>query len=184
MISGYKPFELGIFNQKHEGIVIIKQAIENKLRVLLDEGLESIFISGQLGVECWAAEVVFELKKEYPNIKLGVVTPFLEQESSWNETNKEYYYSIINRADRVISTSNETYKNPSQFKIKDEALLNYTEGLILVYDEEKEGSPKYLKSKANKHREKNNYQLFEITMYDLEDIAREIEENKRGFWEE
>ncbi|GAA3327349.1 hypothetical protein GCM10020331_066930 [Ectobacillus funiculus] len=50
------------------------------MTAFLEEGLEWVLISGQLGVELWTAEVVFELQMEYPDLKLAVFTPFLEQE--------------------------------------------------------------------------------------------------------
>lgn len=80
IITGYKPHELGIFNDKHPGIPIIKKALENRLRNLLDEGLEWVIISGQQGVETWSVEVVLTLKEEFPDLKYAVITPFLEQE--------------------------------------------------------------------------------------------------------
>ena len=39
-ISGYKPYELGIFKQDHPAIPYIKKAIKEQLIVLLEEGLE------------------------------------------------------------------------------------------------------------------------------------------------
>lgn len=79
-VTGYRPHELGIFNDKHPGVAIIKKAIEDQLRALLNNGLEWVVISGQLGVELWTAEVVIELKKDYPNLKYSIITPFLNHE--------------------------------------------------------------------------------------------------------
>ena len=89
LITGYKATELGIFSQKHPGIEIIKKAIKKRIIALIDEGLEWIIVSGQWGVEIWAAEAVLELKKEYKNLQLAVITPFLEQEEKWNEEKKK-----------------------------------------------------------------------------------------------
>ena len=47
-VTGYKPFELGIFKQDDRALVYIKKAIETRLRSFIDEGLEWILISGQL----------------------------------------------------------------------------------------------------------------------------------------
>ena len=44
-ITGYRPHELGIFNDKHPGVAIIKAAIENQLRPLIEDGLEWVIIS-------------------------------------------------------------------------------------------------------------------------------------------
>ena len=90
-ITGYRPHELGIFNDKHPGVPIIKKAIENQLRPLIEDGLEWIVISGQQGVETWAAQVVLELKEDYPTLKYSIITPFLEQEKNWNEHKQATY---------------------------------------------------------------------------------------------
>lgn len=44
-ITGYKPFELGIFKQDDKALYYIKKAIKNRLIAFLDEGLEWILIS-------------------------------------------------------------------------------------------------------------------------------------------
>lgn len=66
VVTGYKPHELGIFDDKHPGVRFIKKALEKRLVALLDDGLEWVIISGQLGIEAWAAEVVIDLKKNIP----------------------------------------------------------------------------------------------------------------------
>ena len=55
-ITGYKAFELGIFKNDHEAVKYIKKSIRNRLLPLVEEGLEWVIISGQLGTELWAAE--------------------------------------------------------------------------------------------------------------------------------
>ena len=83
VVTGYKQHELGIFDDQHPGIEYIKKAIKSRFLDLLDEGLEWVIVSGQLGVEAWAVEVVIELKEIYPELKYAVITPFLEQEKNW-----------------------------------------------------------------------------------------------------
>jgi len=181
MVSGYKTFELGIYDQNHPGIPFIKKAIENKLRQFIDEGLEWVLISGQIGVELWCAEVVYELKKEFSQLKLAVVTPFLEQEKRWKEETQDYYRSIVEKADMYTSTSDQPYVAPWQFQMRDQAALIKTDGILLVYDAEKEGSPKYIKEKAEKYAEKNEYNLHMIDFYEIQLIAEE--EQQREMWE-
>ena len=53
-----------------------KKALHRKLITFVEDGLEWVIISGKLGVELWAAEVVFEMQVEYPDLKLAVFTPF------------------------------------------------------------------------------------------------------------
>ncbi|WP_175423098.1 DUF1273 domain-containing protein [Lysinibacillus fusiformis] len=176
MITGYKPHELGIFNDKHPGISIIKKALENRLRLLLDEGLEWVIISGQQGVESWSAEVVWTLKKEFPHLKYAVITPFLEQEKNWQDHKKEKYQTIMARADFVTSITKKPYEAPWQFIEKDKFIIQNTDGLLLIYDEENEGSPKYIKRLAEKFMESNDYSLLTINAYDLQIIAEEMQQ--------
>ncbi|MGE7093850.1 DUF1273 domain-containing protein [Lysinibacillus sp. NPDC048646] len=176
LITGYKPHELGIFNDKHPGIPIIKKALENRLRLLIDGGLEWIIISGQQGVETWSAEVVLTLKKEFPELKLAVITPFLEQEKNWQDIKKEKYLSIVSQADFVTSVTKKPYEAPWQFIEKDKFIIQNTDGLLLVYDEENEGSPKYMKRLAEKYMKTNEYTLLMINAYDLQVIAEEIQQ--------
>ncbi len=50
-ISGYKPFELGIFKYDHPSVWYIKAAIKKALLPFVEDGLEWVLISGQLGVD-------------------------------------------------------------------------------------------------------------------------------------
>lgn len=172
-ITGYKPFELGIFNQNHPGIDIIKKAIRKSLIPLIEDGLEWVVISGQLGVELWAAEVVYDLQLEYPALQLAILTPFLDQEERWNDVNKEYYEFILSQADFVDSITKRKYDNPSQFRLKNQFLINKSDGLLIVYDEENEGSPKYFLADARKYAECKPYSIFIINQYDLQAIVEE-----------
>ncbi|MBU8879049.1 DUF1273 domain-containing protein [Bacillus sp. FJAT-29790] len=174
IISGYKPFEVGIFKNDDPAVHYIKAALRNNLVSLLEEGLEWVIISGQLGTELWAAEVVFELQLEgYHELQLGVITPFLNQEESWKEANKEWYDSILAQADFIDSVSRKPYENPWQFRLKNQFFVEKSDVLLLFYDSEKEGSPKYLYETAKRHQEKHDYKIYTIDFYDLQVLVEE-----------
>ncbi|RFU65497.1 DUF1273 domain-containing protein [Peribacillus glennii] len=176
-ITGYKPFEFGIFKNDHEGVKYIKRAIKRRLVPLIDEGAEWFIISGQLGVELWAAEVLFELKDEYKDVKLGVLTPFLGQEETWNETNKQYYQNILAQADFVDSISKKPYEGPQQLRAKNLFMVHKSDGIIIVYDEEREGTPKYALAEAEKYRAAHPYPIIRISFDDLQQAAEEDQWN-------
>ncbi|WP_071395545.1 DUF1273 domain-containing protein [Bacillus tuaregi] len=181
-ISGYKSFELGILKKNHPAIPYIKKAIRNSLQGMLEEGLEWVLISGQLGTELWAAEVVFELREtEYPELKLAVITPYLEQEAAWSETNKEWYESILMEADFVDSVSHRPYEKPWQLRMKNQFHIEKSDILLLFYDSEKEGSPKYLYEIAKHYQENNEYEIRTIQFYDLQVLAEEEQWNYDHF---
>ncbi|MEW9698378.1 DUF1273 domain-containing protein [Paenibacillus sp. SI8] len=180
LITGYKASELGIFSLKHPGIQIIKKSIQKKLNSLLDEGLEWVIVSGQWGVELWAAEAALELKRTYKELKVAVITPFLEQEEKWSEEKKNIYSSVIGRADYVNSVTKTKYEGPWQFKERDKFLLRNTDGIILVYDEETEGSPKFMKLQALQMAATQPYPIVTINAFDLQNMADEEQGQEFG----
>lgn len=174
IISGYKPYEMGIFKNEDPAVRFIKLALRNNLVALLEEGLEWVIISGQLGTELWAAEVVFDLQLEgYHELQLAVITPFLNQEESWKEENKEWYETILAQADFIDSVSRKPYENPWQFRLKNQFFINKSDTLLLFYDSEKEGSPKYLYEMAKKYQEESDYSIRIIDFYDLQLLVEE-----------
>ncbi|MFB6466054.1 DUF1273 domain-containing protein [Cytobacillus sp. Hz8] len=173
-VSGYKPQELGIFKQNHPSIAYIKKAIKHQLESLIDDGLEWIIISGQLGTELWTAEVVFDLQMEdHSELKLAVITPFLNQEKNWSESNQELYEMVLMQADFVDSITKKEYEAPWQFRVKNQFLIEKSDVLLLFYDEEKEGSPKYLYRAARDYEQNHEYNLRLITFYDLQLLVEE-----------
>lgn len=181
-ITGYRPHELGIFNDTHPGVAIIKTALENQLRMLIEDGLEWIVISGQQGVETWAAQVVIELKADYPEVKYSIITPFLEQEKNWNEHKQTTYMHIVSKADFVTSVTKRPYEAPWQFIEKDKFIIDNTDGTLLVYDEENEGSPKYIHRLIQKYQEQHDdYTLVVINAYDLQTVAEEMQRGDDWF---
>ncbi|MEH6987376.1 DUF1273 domain-containing protein [Cytobacillus firmus] len=184
VISGYKPFEVGIFKNDNPAVGYIKTAIRKSLLSLMDDGLEWVIISGQLGAELWAAEVVYDLQLEgYEDLKLAVITPFLDQEASWKDANKEWYESILAQADFVDSVTKKPYESPQQFRLKNHFLISKSDVLLLFYDMEKEGSPKYLYETAKKYQEENEYDIRLITFYDLQLIVEEEQFSQRDTFE-
>ena len=183
VITGYKAHELGIFNDSHAGIPIIKRAIQNRLIPFLEEGLEWVILSGQQGVETWTAELVVELKKQYPQLKYAIITPFQDQEKNWNEQKQETYRNLLFQADYETSLTKKPYEAPWQFIEKNKFLIRNSDGILIVYDEENDGSPKYMKKLAIQYAEKNDYAIFTIDAYDLQVMAEEIAEEERNKYE-
>lgn len=182
VVSGYKPHELGVYGQNDPSVLYIKTAIKKQLLSLLEMGLEWVIISGQLGVEIWAAEVVFELQENgFEHLQLAVITPFLNQEENWKDDKKELYESILIQADYVDSITKKPYENPWQFRLKNQFLIEKSDALVLLYDTEKDGSPKFLYETAKNYQEKNEYEIYLIDFYDLQAIVEEEQMRNMDF---
>jgi uncharacterized phage-like protein YoqJ len=110
-----------------------------------------------------------------------VITPFLDQESSWNENNKEWYQSILAQADFTDSVTKKGYEKPWQFRLKNQFFIDKSDGLLLLYDQEKDGSPKYLLEMALEYKKKHPYPIELITFYDLQMIVEEEQMKQSDF---
>ncbi|MFV0557630.1 MAG: DUF1273 domain-containing protein [Enterococcus sp.] len=172
-LTGYKSFELGVFTDKDPKIQVVKNALKNHLSQLVEEGLEWVIAAGNLGVELWGAEVVFELQATYPELKLALIFPFAEFGSQWNEANQAQLAKIKAQAAYVNTTSQRPYQNPQQLKNHTQFLLTHTDGALLVYDDEFEGKTKFFLKDAQDFAEKNEYFVTKITMDDLQNTINE-----------
>ena len=172
-VTGYKAHELGIYNQNHEGIKYIKKALISRFTALLDEGLEWVLITGQPGVELWAGQVVFDLQEEYPELKLGVLLPYLNQEENWKEPVKELYEEVLLQADYVEAISKKPYEGPWQLKLKNQFIVDKSDEMLILYDEEKDASPKYSWFEGKKKQNKREYPINQITFWDLQSLIDE-----------
>ncbi|MFC0523201.1 SLOG family protein [Pontibacillus salicampi] len=181
MVTGYKPMELGIFKIDDPNIEYVKETIKRRLIPLIEEGLEWILISGQMGVELWTGEIVLELKEEYP-IKLGVFPPFLHQEKRWPEPQQEQYQMLVETADFYQSLYQKEYEGAYQFKAKDQWFLDKTDGCLILYDEETGGTPGYYLEKAKTYQEHNAYTILTITPFDIEETVEEMRMEDPNYW--
>ncbi|MCA0990656.1 SLOG family protein [Guptibacillus hwajinpoensis] len=186
LVTGYKAHELGIFNDDHPGLPIIKAALQGRMAQLIEEkDVEWILISGQTGVELWAGEVALDLRELYPDLKLAVLTPFLEQESKWKEQTQDFYNMILAEADFVESITSRPYENPGQLKAKNEFLVRKSHAMLVLYDEETPGSPDYyLKEAKNRQRTDEGYEVFTITPIDLELLEQDLRESDPDFYKQ
>ncbi|WP_110933973.1 DUF1273 domain-containing protein [Paenibacillus bouchesdurhonensis] len=171
-VTGYRAHELGIFNNKHQGIPYIQQAIRNKLIPLLEDGLEWIITPGQYGVDLWACETAISLKAQYPQLKCSIITAFSNPEEKWSDEKKIYYEELLRNIDYHAAVSKEPYQGKWQFVARDDLLLRKTDGILLVYDEEMgEGSPKFIKQRALRKQSEDGYSVLTISAEEIQSIA-------------
>lgn len=174
-VTGYKSFELNIFKEDIPEVTYLKAFIKHKLEQYLDEGLEWVLIQGQIGIELWTAEVVIELRESYPDLKLGIITPFYGHTSKWNEQNQAKYNKIVQEADFLESVHHTEYEGPHQFKQTDQFMLDHSDMSLLIYDEEQEGSPKFFKRMLVDFMKKTNYTCDIVAFDELTEFINDLQ---------
>lgn len=166
-VTGYKPMELNIFNEDDERIEIIKYALQQRLINFIEDGVKWVLISGQMGIEMWAADVVLDLKDTY-EIQLGVFPPFENQATRWPAQLQQKYEELTFTADHFQPIYKGDYRGPFQFKAKDKWLVEKSDASLILMDEEFPGSTVYYHSAA---KQNEDHPIYYITPFDLEDTV-------------
>lgn len=79
----------------------LKDQLRTEIQALITQHSTTHFVCGmEPGTDLDAAEIVLELKTQYPAITLEAVIPYEEQASLWSERDRNRYYSILEQCDQ------------------------------------------------------------------------------------
>ena len=138
-VTGYRSYELGIFNDNDPKAAVIKYCLENNLNSLLEKGLEWVITGGQLGTEQWALEVAEKIAMTNFELKTSLMYPFSEFGNNWKEDKKIKLKELEENCDFSAKVSSRPYESPQQLRNYQRFMLEHTEGCLLLYDKENEG---------------------------------------------
>lgn len=102
---------------------------------------------GALGFDMLAAQVVLELKEEYPEIRLILVLPCLSQAKYWKIEDMRKYEQIKKDADKIVYVSKE-YNRDCMFKRNRHLIDNSS--LCICYLKKETGGTAYTVEYAKK----------------------------------
>lgn len=89
------------YDETAPGCVALKKVLAEQIIVLANDGVTG-FISGMaLGVDLWAAQIVLDLRKKNPLLKLYCALPCEGQEKKWPADKQRQYHSILRQADDI-----------------------------------------------------------------------------------
>lgn len=172
LVSGYRPFDLGIISDKDKRLSIIKTAIRKDLIHFLEEGAEWFVFMGNLGFEYWTLEVLKELRIEGYNCQIATIFCFENHGENWNESN-QLKLTIFKTVD-FVKYAFLNYQNPSQYRDYHRFLLGNTDGAYIFYDSEQETNLKYL---VHDMAKKDGYTKKTLTFERLNELAEVFEKN-------
>ena len=92
----------------------VTQRLRDAVIASIKDGYLYFGAGGALGFDTLAAKIVLELRTIYPEIKLILVLPCLDQAEKWNEEDKEEYERIKSLADKVVYTSGNYFNGCMQ----------------------------------------------------------------------
>lgn len=81
--TGYRPQKMPFgFDEQDERCVDFKKRLRDTIESFIWQGYQHFISGGALGMDMYAAEAVLDLKKQYPEIMLEMVSPFDTQPRS------------------------------------------------------------------------------------------------------
>ena len=91
------------------------------------------FLSGMAqGVDLWSSQIVLDLQKKNPALKLHCVLPCKGQDSKWTASAQERYRSILAQANEVVYVGQE-YNRDCMLK-RNRYLVDHSSILLAVYN--------------------------------------------------
>ncbi|KJY48936.1 Uncharacterized protein JG29_07560 [Bombilactobacillus mellis] len=170
-ISGYRSYELKIFQDQDPKKQIIEKYLLQVLEEYCDQGLQWILTGGQLGIEQYAVTVAKKPQLQAYNLQVALMTPFKNMSQHWSEKNQQHLIQAIQAADYHQSVSNQNYLNPRQFTNWQQFMLQHTDSSLLVYDLEFPGKCQYEYQAIRRYQRQHDYELRLISFYDLQEFA-------------
>ena len=97
------------YNEDCELFRVFKLRLEKVLQLFIENGYTK-FISGMaMGFDLISAEVLLKLKENQNNLCLECAVPCLNQTKGWRYDYIIRYQKVLNKADKVVFTSNYKY---------------------------------------------------------------------------
>lgn len=137
--TGHRPKEkLNGYDPKDNLPMLNKLKVQIELAINQDGVIN--FISGMaLGIDMWAARIVLNLKKKYPQIKLIAAVPCEKQYNKWKQEGVDEWNGIISKVDYVHYVSNELY-TAWCMQVRNEWMVNNSKYVLAVWDGSKGGT--------------------------------------------
>ncbi len=151
MFTGHRPQSLPFrFNENDPRCVELKSHLQKLILLKIKEGITH-FLSGMaLGVDSYAAEIVLELQKEYPEITLDAIIPCANQSCKWNEKQILRYHEILKKCNRKIVLQ-EDYTADCMEK-RNRYMVENSDCVIAVWNGSNSGTGKTVRYAINNKR--------------------------------
>lgn len=140
-------FFTGHRNLPPDDIYKIRRSLKQTVISLIENGTVYFGCGGARGFDLLAAQVILELRKTYPDLRLIMVYPCRNQTRYWNDTDKEIYEYIRKRSDKCVWIANEY--NDECMQRRNRHLVNNSK-LCICYLTDKHSGTQYTVNYAEK----------------------------------
>jgi uncharacterized phage-like protein YoqJ len=89
---------------------VIHKRTREEIMKLIEKGIERFIVGGALGFDTLAATLLFEIRENYPNIKIIVAVPYRAQAKGFSESDLAIYNEILRLADETVILSENYFR--------------------------------------------------------------------------
>lgn len=131
--TGHRPQKMPFgFDEADPRCVDFKRRLKNTIIGLYFSGYKHFISGGALGMDMYAAEAVVELREEFPEIILEMVSPFDAQAAKWSPELQARHDRLFELADITTATGHE-YTKGAMFT-RNRYLVSNADLLLAAYD--------------------------------------------------
>lgn len=136
--TGHRPQKLG-YGENSIQCDELKGRLEELIKNLIEKEGVTHFISGvALGVDTYAANIVLNLKAQYPGITLECAIPCETQAVKWNERDRDIYYDLLAKCDKETLLQ-QNYTSDCMQK-RNEYMVDNSDYVIAVWNGKPSGT--------------------------------------------
>lgn len=112
--------------------LLLKEVLAAQISALAEQGVTDWLSGMAQGVDLWCAQIVLDLRKENPALKLHAILPCVGQERKWTASAQERYRSILAQANEVIYVGQE-YSQGCMLE-RNRYVVDHSSILLAVYN--------------------------------------------------
>ena len=135
-----------------------REKLKADLKELIQSGVQYFYNGLAVGFDLLTAEILVELKVEFPNLQICGCIPFHGQERYYSAEDKRRYYQVLEDCDDTVVFSSE-YQRGCYFTRND--YMVEKADLLFAYCLSKSGGTAYTVRAFQKKKGKENIRFFE-----------------------
>lgn len=149
--TGHRPerFSFG-YDNEDEKCIRLKLLMANEIVKMIEKGAFLFYTGMAQGVDQYGAEIILDMKRQYPHIQLIAVLPCETQANKWPPAQRERYFNILAACNDVITL--RAHYTPKCMLERNRYMVDQAEYLLAVYGGGNEGSTAYTIRYARKKK--------------------------------
>jgi uncharacterized phage-like protein YoqJ len=130
--TGHRPQKLH-FQENSEECLDLKKRLRAAAVDAIERGYKYFICGGGLGIDLYAAEIIIDLKTEYPYVRLHLALPCLNHTKLWRSEQKRAFQEILRNADKIIYVSDRDYFEGCMH-IRNKYMVDHANLVIAAYN--------------------------------------------------